>query len=168
MSKFHLGAILLAGWVSIGIPASAQDPPAAAPAAFGVAGREVLLSVQGVGAQVYECKPAAGGLAWSFREPTAALIKNGQTVGRHYGGPTWALADGGQVRGKQAAAAPGAGPFDVAWLKLDVTDNAGVGALKGATTVLRLNTHGGVLAGPCDASGALRAQAYAADYLFLR
>ena len=55
------------------------------------------------GAQVYECKAeAVGKLAWTFREPIAALTLDGKTVGRHYAGPRWELADGSQVEGKGA------------------------------------------------------------------
>ena len=131
-------------------------------------GRAVVLVAHGVGAQIYECKPDAGGHDnWVFREPIAALIKDGRTIGRHYAGPTWELADGGAVTGKQAMSAPGAAADDVTLLKLDVVSHHGGGALNVANLVLRLNTRGGVLKGPCGTAGGLRAEPYAADYLFL-
>ena len=143
-------------------PALAQ--PAEAPAAFGVAGRTTILDVHAEGVQLYECKAGA----WTFREPVATLIKGDETVGRHYAGPHWELADGSLVKGKAAMSLPGAGPDDAALLKLDVVENRGVGALKGAALVLRLNTHGGGLRGGCAEAGAFRSVPYAADYIFLR
>jgi hypothetical protein len=56
----------------------------------------------------------------------------------------------------------------VAWLKINVAKNSGIGALKDATTVVRINTKGGALTGPCPSVGALRPELYEADYLFLR
>ncbi len=141
----------------------------AAPAAFGVADRPLVLSVHAEGAQVYECKAdASGQLGWSFREPVAILINGGHTVGRHYAGPTWELTDGSMVQGKLAASAPGATTDDVGLLKLDVVAHRGTGALSDATTVLRLHTRGGGLKGACPAVGDLRAASYSADYVFLR
>jgi hypothetical protein len=160
--KLTLAAALLAATSAL-----AQADPA--PAAFGVAGRAVILGVHAEGAQIYECKAdAAGHLAWAFREPVAALFKDGESVGRHYAGPHWALDDGSLVRGKLAATAPGAGPGDVTLLKLDVVENSGAGALKDAALVLRLATRGGALSGDCPAAGALRPVPYSADYVFLR
>ena len=150
-------------------PTRAAEPPIAAPASFGVADRRLALSVHAEGAQIYECKAdAAGQLGWAFREPVAALINGGRTVGRHYAGPTWELTDGSLVQGRPVASAPGASPDDVALLKLDVVAHRGTGALSGATPVLRLHTRGGALKGPCPAVGDLRAVSYSADYAFLR
>jgi hypothetical protein len=167
-------------WIALSIaaaaatagPRAAAAPPAAAvdaPAAFGVADRATILVVHAVGAQIYECKPDAGGAAsWALREPIATLTRGGETVGRHFVGPTWELADGEAVQGKQLAAAPGASPDDVALLKLDVVTHRGSGPLQDAKLVLRLNTRGGVLKGQCANPGELRAAPYSADYAFLR
>ena len=147
-------------------PAAAET--VSAPAAFGVADRIAVLSLHAEGAQVYECKPAPDGrLAWSFREPIATLIRDGKTVGRHFAGPSWQVGED-VVRGKLAASAPGATAADIPWLKLDLAGRSGAGVLSGATLVLRLSTHGGALAGVCDTSGALHAEPYSADYVFLR
>jgi Protein of unknown function (DUF3455) len=65
-------------------------------------GETVVFSVHAVGAQVYDCKAGEGGkLAWQLREPIATLIQDGETVGRHYKGPTWEHADESRIRGKQ-------------------------------------------------------------------
>jgi len=154
---------------ALALLAVGASPVAAQPAAFGVADRATVMSVHAEGAQIYECKAdAAGRLAWSFREPVATLLRDDQTVGRHYAGPHWALDDGSLVQGKVAMSQPGSTADDVPWLKLDVVRNSGAGALKDATLVLRLNTHGGALKGDCPSAGALRAQPYSADYVFLR
>jgi Protein of unknown function (DUF3455) len=60
----------------------------------------VMLTVHAEGAQIYECKANSGGkVVWQFREPIAALIADGKTVGRHYAGPSWEVADGSAVTG---------------------------------------------------------------------
>ncbi|WP_292444146.1 DUF3455 domain-containing protein [Mesorhizobium sp.] len=140
-----------------------------APDAFKVDDRQVLLLTHAVGAQIYECKTdISGGMNWVFREPIAALFGDGETVGRHYVGPAWELAEGDIVEGKQVAVAPGATSDDLALLKLDILKNSGNGILKNATLVLRLNTRGGVLKGVCQTAGEFRAEPYSADYVFLQ
>ena len=144
--------------------ASAQMPEAiAAP------GETVVATLHAEGAQVYECKADAGGkLSWQFREPIATLLLDGNTVGRHYAGPTWEHGDGSAVTGKVASRAPGATAQDIPWLKLEVTERRGSGALSGVTTVQRIQTRGGAVEGTCDTAGAFRSVPYAADYVFLR
>jgi hypothetical protein len=138
------------------------------PAAIAAADQTPIVTLHAEGAQLYECKESSGKLAWAFREPIAALMQDGRTVGRHYAGPTWEHTDGSAVVGKAAGSAPGATADDVAWLKLDVVDRRGSGALAAATTVQRINTHGGALSGPCSERGALRSVPYSAEYVFLR
>lgn len=141
---------------------------ASMPAAFAVEGRETLLSVHAEGAQVYECKAGpSGALAWGFREPVATLIKDGMTVGRHFAGPGWQIGED-LFKGKLAASTPGAKAGDIPWLKLDVADHQGAGPLKGATLILRVETHGGAFAGACETAGAFHAEPYSAEYVFVR
>jgi Protein of unknown function (DUF3455) len=144
--------------------ASAQVPDAiAAP------GETLVTTVHAEGAQVYECKAdAAGKLAWQFREPIATLLVDGKTVGRHYAGPNWELADGSAVIGKVAARAPGATAKDIPLLKLDVASQRGTGQLTGVTTIQRLNTKGGVAEGTCEPAGAFLNVPYSADYTFYK
>jgi hypothetical protein len=144
-------------------------PGNALPAALATPGETVVATYHAVGAQIYEAKAGSDGkLAWTFREPVAALLLDGKTVGRHYAGPTWEHADGSAVVGKALANTPGATPDDIPWLKLQVTDRRGRGALAEVDTVLRINTRGGVVHGACEAAGALRSVPYATDYVFLR
>ena len=144
--------------------ASAQVPDAIA------APNETLVeTIHAEGAQIYECKPdASAKLVWQFREPIATLFLGAETVGRHYAGPTWELADGSAVSGKVSGRAPGATPKDIPLLKLEVTAQRGTGKLTGVTTIQRLNTKGGVAEGSCEAAGAFHVVPYSADYTFFR
>jgi Protein of unknown function (DUF3455) len=144
--------------------AAAQMPPAiAAPA------EATVVTLHAEGAQIYECKAGSDGkLAWTFREPIATLLLDGKTVGRHYAGPNWEHIDGSAVTAKAIGNAPGKTAADIAWLKLSASAHRGRGLLSGVTTVQRVNTQGGVLAGPCEAAGALQGAPYAADYVFLQ
>ena len=96
------------------------------------------------------------------------MFLDGKTVGRHYAGPNWEHIDGSAVVAKVAGNAPGATPKDIPWLKLAVTQHRGKGVLSGITTIQRINTAGGVMAGGCDKAGAFHSAGYATDYVFLR
>jgi hypothetical protein len=121
------------------------------------------------GAQVYECKPSADGkLVWQFREPIATLFLDGKTIGRHYAGPNWEHIDGSAVIAKVIASAPGTSAKDLDLVKLVVSASRGSGILFNVTTVQRINTRGGKLAGACDIAGAFQSVPYAADYVFLK
>src|SRR6266568_1328469 len=157
-------AVFFVAFLSAPSIASAQVPDAIA-----AAGETVVATIHAEGAQIYECKADSGGkLVWQLREPIAALIADGKTVGRHYAGPSWELADGSAVTGKVASRAPGATAKDIPLLKLEVTSQRGTGQLIGATTIQRINTKGGTADGVCDASGAFLSVPYSADYTFLK
>jgi hypothetical protein len=127
-----------------------------------------VATVHAEGAQIYECKAdASGKLAWVFREPIATLLTNGKTIGRHYAGPTWELADGSTVTGKVAGLAPSATPKDIPLLKLEVISRRGTGQLMKVMAIQRLNTKGGVADGVCSAAGAFLSVPYSADYAFI-
>ena|SRR5271166_713187 len=67
-----------------------------------------ILEVHAEGAQIYACKAGKDGkLVWQFREPVAALILDGKTIGRQGTAPEPAVKgrmQGG--RGRKAAACP--------------------------------------------------------------
>ncbi|MBW7973075.1 DUF3455 domain-containing protein [Bradyrhizobium sp. BR 10289] len=162
--KFAVSSMLLLA--AMAGPASAAET---LPEAIAAAGESVVLSVHAEGAQVYECKATADGkLAWTFREPIATLLSEGKTIGRHYAGPNWELADSSAVVGKVIGNAPGATPADIPWLKLEVASRRGSGVLTPVTTVQRINTRGGKLDGACDKAGDFKSAPYSADYVFLR
>jgi hypothetical protein len=162
----------LAALLSVAVVALAgmlESARAEVPAAIAAPGEAAIVTLHAEGAQIYECKIGTDGkLTWVFREPIAALFLDGNTVGRHYRGPTWEHVDGSAVTGKTVGNAPGATANDVAWLKLEVVDRRGDGVLAAATTVQRINTHGGRLAGACEHASMLRSVPYSADYVFLR
>ena len=136
------------------------------PGAIAAPGEALVAMFHAQGAQVYECTTdAAGKLAWQFREPIATLLVDGKTVGRHYAGPTWELADGSTVVGKVAGRVPGATPKDIPLLKLEVVSQHG-GSLANVTTIQRLNSKGGVADGPCESDGAFLSVPFSADYAF--
>jgi hypothetical protein len=139
------------------------------PAAIAATDETVVVTLHAEGAQIYECKPGDDGkLAWVAREPIAALLLDGKTVGRHYVGPNWEHIDGSAVVGKLSARAPAPSANDIPWLKLEVVERRGNGLLSSVTTIQRINTHGGVPQGACDKAGALVSVAYACDYVFLK
>jgi Protein of unknown function (DUF3455) len=159
-----LALLLLSGSL---VNAPASETPL--PDAIAAPGETIVLSVHAEGAQVYECKAGADGkLGWAFREPIATLLADGKTIGRHYAGPNWEHSDGSAVVGKVVGNAPGAAPNDIPWLKLDVASHRGSGVLTPVTTVQRINTKGGKLAGACDTAGSFSSAPYSADYVFLR
>jgi Protein of unknown function (DUF3455) len=148
------------------LPASVQAQQAL-PDAIAVPGRSAALTVHAVGAQIYECvADAERKLAWRFREPVATLLVEGRTVGRHYAGPNWELADGSRITGKLAGTAPGRTADDIPWLKLDAA-TPGTGQFAPVRAIQRINTRGGALSGACETAGMLRPVPYASDYVFL-
>jgi hypothetical protein len=138
------------------------------PDAIAAEGETVVVQLHAEGGQIYECKADENKqLVWQFREPIATLLLNGVTVGRHYAGPTWEMG-GGAVVGKVVGKAPGTGPKDIPWLKLEVSDRRGTGPLKDVSTVQRINTVGGNAEGKCGKAGGFHVEPYSADYVFLR
>lgn len=159
-----LSGLLVAAAAGYAGAATAQMP-----AAITAPGEAVITTVHASGAQLYECKPGTDGkLSWSFREPIATLMLDGKTIGRHFAGPTWEHVDGSAVTAKSVGNAPGATAGDIPWLKLEIVDHRGKGALEDVTTIQRVNTHGGVLQGSCTKASDIRSVPYSADYVFLR
>jgi hypothetical protein len=159
-------SLLLVAGATAGRAAAQTSPaPETLPTAIAAPGATEVTRVHAIGAQIYECGAAK---TWVFREPIAALMQDGKTVGRHFAGPSWEFADFSAVVGKAVGSAPGTTVNDVAWLKLSVSAARGTGILTGVTTVQRIDTAGGQVSGPCDSTGALRAEPYTATYVFLR
>jgi len=160
----HVTIAVLAASTLVGTRALADVP-----AAIAAPGQIQIALIHAQGAQIYECKAGEkGSLTWQFREPVASLLESGRTIGRHYAGPSWELDDGSRVTAKVVGRAPGASAGDIPLLRLEVSTNSGRGRLKDAVTIQRLNTKGGVAAGPCSTSGELLSVPYSADYAVLR
>lgn len=163
LKKYLPVAFLGGGFLFSAVMTMAQMPPA-----ISVRGEKAVATFHAEGAQVYECKRASGNkLIWQLREPVAALMAEGSTIGLHYAGPSWQHIDGSAVQAKLVSAAPGATFNDVPWLKLEVTEQRGAGLLSHVKTVQRINTKGGVTQGACETEGAFRSVPYSADYVFL-
>ncbi len=158
---------IVAGYLSMRVIA----PSAAAevPETIAARGETLIATAHATGAQVYECKTNSDGkLVWQFREPIATLMIDGKTVGRHFAGPVWEMADGSAVSAKVSAQAPGATTNDIPLLRLDVAARHGSGLLSGITTIQRLNTRGGRADAACDSTGTFLSVPYSADYAFYK
>jgi hypothetical protein len=147
----------------------APSSAAEVPEIIAARGETLIATTHATGAQVYECKTnSEGKLAWQFREPIATLMIDGKTVGRHFAGPVWEMADGSAVSAKVSAQAPGATANDIPLLRLDVAARHGSGLLSGVTTIQRLNTNGGRADAACGAPGTFLSVPYSADYAFYK
>src|SRR5580704_11996566 len=129
---------LLAGMVmlsSLTITVAAQTDPSAAPA-----GTKALLTLTGVGVQIYTCKNQAAGPAWSFVAPQAKLADDATEVGTHSAGPTWTLKDGSSVKGEVIATKPSPDADAIPWLLLKAAGTGGSGRLSEVKYVRRSDT----------------------------
>jgi hypothetical protein len=133
----------------------------------------VLLKAGARGAQIYVCKAkadAAATFAWSLKAPDAELTDDqGNTIGKHYAGPTWEAGDGSKVVGQKKAQADAPEAGAIPWLLLAVTSNEGAGIMSQVKTIQRVDTHGGNA--PTDGCDAAHANAearvpYTATYYF--
>ncbi len=139
------------------------------PAAIAIKGGVPVAQLQGAGAQIYVCtKNTAGALNWTFREPVGTLLEDGKTVGRHFVGPTWEFVDGSGVVGEVVSKAPGTTAKDIPWLRLSVKEPQKSGLVAGATSILRIDTKGGVFEGACDGEGEAHSEPCAATYVFVK
>jgi hypothetical protein len=135
------------------------------------AGEEVILSAHASGYQIYTCQAAADGkFAWTLKAPDAELRdRKDKVIGQHSAGPSWKLKDGSEVTGKSTAKVDSLDSESIPWLLVKVVTNSGKGSLAKATSVQRVNTHGGQPpAEGCDAShrDAETKSSYTADYFF--
>ncbi|MBI3700030.1 MAG: DUF3455 domain-containing protein [Afipia sp.] len=139
------------------------------PDAIAASGEDIVLTLHAEGAQIYEWRPdASGEPGWVLREPTATLMLDGKTVGRHYAGPNWEHHDGSAIVGKAIANAPATTADDIPWLKIEVVSKCGSGVLSNVTAVQRINTIGGKPDKLHGKPGAFLNVPYSADYVFLK
>jgi hypothetical protein len=133
------------------------------PAAIEVTGKPIL-TVEAQGVQIYTWKTdASGKSAWVFKAPEATF-SGGGVSGKHYGGPTWEVADGSKVVARKVAEAPSPDPSAVPWLLLEATKHEGNGALSNVTFIQRINTSGGKA--PATSAGDELRVNYTATYVF--
>jgi hypothetical protein len=139
------------------------------PEGLGVpAGNKLAFVLDGVGAQIYDCKAAAdGGASWVFRAPEAELFRHGRLAGTHYAGPTWEGLDGSTVVGARVSGVT-VDASAIPWLLLKGT-GSGKGRMGKVTYLQRLETVGGLApSSGCDATtvGAVADVEYSALYVF--
>ncbi|MFI6386374.1 CHRD domain-containing protein [Nonomuraea sp. NPDC050540] len=117
------------------------------------------------GAQIYRCKGGA-----FIQLGVTAKLRRGidhDFVGRFDGPPQWIAPDGSAVRGKLVTKTPNGGK-NIPELVLDAQQSGkDKGLLAFTTTILRLNTTGGVAPKGSCAEGAQVKVPYGADYLYL-
>jgi hypothetical protein len=145
--------------------AGAQTDPTAPPA-----GAKAILTLTGVGVQIYACRDSADGPAWTFVAPEAKLVdEHGAETGTHGAGPVWMLKDGSSVKGRVVATRASLDASSIPWLLLKAAETKGPGVLAGVAFIRRSETVGGK-ARPtgCDAGhmGAIDKVPYKAIYTF--
>lgn len=134
-------------------------------------GTRLLFDAKGEGVQIYTCTQAQDGPKWTLKAPDARLISAaGKVIGTHFAGPTWRLADGGQVQGELIASVPSPDPASVAWLLLRAKPGTATGSMDSVAFIRRTETHGGAAAktgcqDPDDLGKTIRVP-YSATYSF--
>jgi hypothetical protein len=136
------------------------------------AGEELVLVAHATGVQIYICRADADGKpAWVLKAPEAQLEdQQGNSIGTHFGGPTWRHNDGSEITARMVAKANAPDTGAIPWLLLSVTGHSGGGALSRVTSIQRINTVGGLApaATECNSSSgeAEFKSRYSADYYF--
>ncbi len=107
----------------------------------------MLLDAQAKGVQIYTCKATktANQYEWTLKAPEAVLLnsKNGNQIGKHYGGPTWEASDGSKVVGEVKTRANAPSTNNIPWLLLAAKSNAGNGIFSQVNYIQRVDTIGG-------------------------
>jgi hypothetical protein len=136
-------------------------------------GEELILVARASGFQIYGCRPDVDGRpTWVLKAPEAQLHdQDGNSIGTHFGGPTWRHNDGSEITARMVAKADAPGPGAIPWLLLSVTGHSGSGIFSSVSSVLRINTVAGLApaAAECSSSsGEMEFRSrYSADYYFL-
>lgn len=130
-----------------------------------------MMQAKGDGVQIYICTDTHDGFKWVLKAPDAKLLdSSGETIGRHFAGPTWSLVDGSQVQGELIASRPAPEGNAVAWILLGARAGTGTGKFAEVKFIRRTETHGGVAAqSGCQSSGdvgKLSQIPYTATYTF--
>ena len=139
------------------------------------AGQSVFLEALGTGVQIYECtdKPdQSSTFQWVFRAPEAVLTdRTGNTIGKHYVGPTWESLDGNTVVGEIKVRDPGPDQSAIPWLLLTGKSTSGNGLFSQTKSIQRLQTVGGITPSEPGSSANAKQVAkvpYTATYYFYR
>ena len=137
------------------------------------ASESLTIATLAKGVQIYECRASTappGSYEWTLVAPEAQLFDTGgNRIGRHFGGPSWQSNDGSTIVGsvKERADAPAADA--IPWLLLSAKSVGTEGSFSKVTSVLRVNTVGGIAprSGCSQATaGASARMDYTANYYF--
>ena len=155
-----LAAVLIYSVSAQQIPPQLQPPD----------NEQLFLTVHAKGTQIYTCKADGNQFSWVFKAPEADLFyENGNTFGKHFGGPSWMANDSSRVNGKTVASVDSPDSNSIPWLLIHVISHEGNGVLSRAISIQRLNTKGGKApATGCDAAHVNQESRipYTADYSF--
>jgi Protein of unknown function (DUF3455) len=174
MSKL---TVLVAGCLSVLAIAWGNDakPPSVPENLKVPEGQSAFLEVSAEGVQIYACQASAadaGKFAWTFKAPDAVLKDaGGQTMGKHYAGPTWQSDDGSKVVGQVLQQADAPESSAIPWLLLKAKSSEGMGILANVSYIQRVDTQGGKPPSTgCDAghAGTETRVPYRAHYYFYR
>lgn len=128
--------------------ATTSLPPLAVPEALQVpAGQKLVLDARATGVQIYVCSAAKADPAhteWAFKAPEASLFDAaGNSVARHYAGPSWESPDGSKVVGAVQAKQDDPAGKAIAQLLLSAESVSGTGIFSHVTYIQRLATGAG-------------------------
>ena len=153
-------------------------PPPAAPPEVPVAlkpspDQALYLEALAAGVQIYECAQKADSTyEWNFKAPEASLVsRSGQSLGKHYAGPTWESPDGSSVVGEVRARDPGPKASAIPWLLLAAKATTGAGTFGATKSIQRVATVGGIVPAEACTGSNLKQVArvpYTATYYFYR
>jgi hypothetical protein len=135
--------------------------------------QSLVLEALATGVQIYECSRRADSTyEWSFKAPEALLFTgSGQSLGKHYGGPTWESNDGSTVVAAVKTRDPGPDSTAIPWLLLNAKTNTGSGAFTRIKSIQRVATVGGLAPVEACTANSLKQVArvpYTATYYFYR
>jgi len=140
-------ALIIAALLPALTPAHAADnnddiPPSLQPPT----GEKPVLKAHATGWQIYTCgNDSDGKPKWTLKAPDADLLdQKGKIVGHHSAGPVWKYKDGSEVTAKAAAHVESPDGKSIPWLLLTATGHSGKGKLADVTSIIRVNTMGGL------------------------
>lgn len=158
--------------LAVALPAAAIPEPGGLGARLiAPATEEAAFVLSAEGDQVFECKPADNGYAWSFTAPDVTFYEDGRSVATQTTPNLWESSSDrsgvvGWIRSTQ-----GAGDNALPWALLGARPTSDSGMFAGVTSIQRVNTAGGAapLTG-CDA-GAVGSELrvpFTAEYYFYK
>jgi len=148
-SLFPLSALLAVaaqGCAPAIVPALQPASPPKVPPELAVSSDEELLGkADARGTQVYLCQPGGEGIQeWTLVDFHADLLDDvGHHLGRYLPGPTWEYTDGSKVVGERKRSADSPEPA-AAWMLLGAKSTEGAGVLSPVSSILVVDTVGGI------------------------